>query len=236
MKVIALDTTTRAGSVALVVDDRIVAERGGDPTRTHAERLPADIVAIAADHGVPLAEIDMFAAATGPGSFTGMRIGIATVQGLASARGRRVFGVSALDALAHAASADAAEGTVMAAWMDAHRREVFAALYRVVAAPPLAAARLDVLEGPTVGDPGATLGRWAHELHATPALFAGDGASLYEDVIRGASEAARVVGHPMLAGTIGRLAIARAGDAIEPSDVRPLYVRRPDAVLAREKA
>jgi len=83
MKVIALDTTTRAGSVALVVDDRIVAERGGDPTRTHAERLPADIVAIAADHGVPLAEIDMFAAATGPGSFTGMRIGIATVQGLA---------------------------------------------------------------------------------------------------------------------------------------------------------
>ena len=52
MRVLALDTTTRAGSVALVEDDRVVDERGGDPSRTHAERLPGEILALLADHGL----------------------------------------------------------------------------------------------------------------------------------------------------------------------------------------
>src|SRR3954468_9136501 len=106
MKVLALDTTTRAGSVALVDDDRVIDERAGDASRTHAERLPLEIVAIAQAHGVRLRDIDLFAVAVGPGSFTGLRIGIATVQGLASIQRRRVYGISALEALAHAASAD----------------------------------------------------------------------------------------------------------------------------------
>ena len=83
MHVLALDSTTRAGSVALVTDDRIVLKRSGDPTRTHAERLPGDILGLLHDAGVALAAVDVFAIASGPGSFTGLRIGIATLQGLA---------------------------------------------------------------------------------------------------------------------------------------------------------
>src|SRR5437762_8938463 len=83
MIVLALDTTTRAGSVALVADDRIVDERPGDERRTHAERLPAELVAIANEHQIALADVNLFAVAAGPGSFTGLRIGIATMQGLA---------------------------------------------------------------------------------------------------------------------------------------------------------
>jgi tRNA threonylcarbamoyladenosine biosynthesis protein TsaB len=232
--VIALDTTTAAGSVALVDGDRVIEERAGDASRTHAERLPAEIVALAEAHRVRLREVDLFAVAVGPGSFTGLRIGIATMQGLASIRHRRIFGISTLDALAHAAARDIRPGTPIAVWMDAHRREVFASLYRVTPAASVAADRLQRVDGPTVGDPSATLKRWAAELGVTPAVFVGDGAALYEQVIHDAAADARITGHPMLAGTIGRLAIARAAEAVDPGDVRPLYVRRPDAVIARD--
>src|SRR4051812_37344406 len=101
MRVLALDTTTRAGSVALVEDDRVVAERAGDPARSQGQRLPGDL----ADLGAPWTAIDVFAVASGPGSFTGLRIGIATMQGLALVTGGRLVGVSALEALAQIASA-----------------------------------------------------------------------------------------------------------------------------------
>lgn len=236
MRVIALDTTTRAGSIALVDEHGIVEERAGNASRSHAERLPSDIVDLARAHGVALSDVDLFGVARGPGSFTGLRIGIATVQGLAFIRRRRVFGISALDALAYAGTLNIPPGTPIAAWMDAHRREVFASVYRVGAGDCFAAGRLEPLQGPTVGDPAAILAQWTSQLGVRPAVFIGDGATLYEDVIRHADADAQVAPHPPLAGTIGRLAVARAAEACDPADVRPLYVRRPDAVIAREKA
>ena len=164
-----------------------------------------------------------------------MRIGIATVQGLAFVARRRIFGISALEALAHARSLDLQPGTLIAAWMDAHRREVFAAMYRVGAADVFSANRLEPVDSATVGPPGSTLARWTAELGARPARFVGDGATLYEDVIRRAVADAQVVPHPPLAGTLGRLAVARAAEARDPADVRPLYVRRPDAEIARDR-
>src|SRR5437870_4786303 len=113
MHVLALDTTTRVGSVALVTDDRVVVERGGDPTRTHAERLPGDILNLLHDAGVELAAVDVFALAAGPGSFTGLRVGIATLQGLALVNGRRIVPVSALEALAQIGSQRLPAGAVV---------------------------------------------------------------------------------------------------------------------------
>ena len=104
MRVLALDTTTRTGSVALVDEERVVEERSGDAGRTHAERLPSELIAVADANQVALSEVDVFAVASGPGSFTGLRIGIATVQGLAVVNRRRVVGVSALEALAQIAT------------------------------------------------------------------------------------------------------------------------------------
>src|SRR5690242_13508002 len=100
MRVLALDTTTRAGSVAIVDGDRVVVEERGDPARSHAERMPTDLVAALERAGMTLADIDLFAVAAGPGSFTGLRIGIATMQGLAFVRQRRIVPVSVLVALA----------------------------------------------------------------------------------------------------------------------------------------
>ena len=235
MRVLALDTTTRAGSVALVVDDRVVEERGGDPSRSHAERLPGEVMTILKDCDVDLSEIDVFAVASGPGSLTGLRIGIATVQGLAFVGRRRVVGISALEALAQAGSVGVAPESTVAAWMDARRREVFSALYRVGSADAFTTKRLEEVEPAAVGDPGVTLGRWAH-LGARPAMCVGDGAVLYGDLIgRSGFPRTAIVSPPPLAGAIGRLAVAyaRRGDAVDPADIRPLYVRRPDAETAR---
>src|SRR5262245_9861929 len=110
MRVLALDTTTRAGSIALVEDDRVVAERRGNPSRTHGERRPGEIASLLADHGCRTSDVDIFAVASGPGSFTGLRVGIATIQGLAFVHRRRIAAVSALEALAQVATADDSAG------------------------------------------------------------------------------------------------------------------------------
>jgi tRNA threonylcarbamoyladenosine biosynthesis protein TsaB len=235
MRVLALDTTTRAGSAALVEDDRVVDERSGDGARTHALRLPGEIVALAEANRWPLSAIDLYAVASGPGSFTGLRIGIATIQGLAYVHGRRIVAVSALEALAHAASADLPAGALIAAWMDAHRHDVFTALYRVTAAPIFGVERLREIEGPTVGSPAATLARWRTVAGAWPGTIVGDGAVLHEAAIMSESPAPVVLPPPQLAGPIGLLAVHRAVQAREPSKIGPLYVRRPDVEIARDE-
>ena len=236
MRVLALDTTTRAGSAALVEDDRIVEEREGDPSRTHGLRLPAEVLRVLDGRGIGIADVDVFAVASGPGSFTGLRIGIATMQGLAIVRRRRVAGISALGALAHVAARDAAAHAIVGVWMDAHRREVFSALYRVHAAEPFSAERLTELESAAAGDPAATLARWAGLIGGAPEVIVGDGATLYREVIRANAPGTAIVEPPLIAGAIGRLAgaDARGHDADEPCAIRPLYVRRPDVEIARD--
>ena len=235
MRVLALDTTTRAGSAALVADDRVVDERSGDGARTHALRLPGEIIALAEANQWPLSTIDRYAVASGPGSFTGLRIGIATIQGLAFVHGRRVVAVPALEALAHAASGGLPEGVVIAAWMDAHRHDVFTALYRVTSGRPFSRERLIELEGPTVGTPASTLARWRTLIGGETMVAIGDGATLYAADLAAASSAIRVMPHPQLAGAVGLLAVDRGDEALDPSAVRPLYVRRPDVEVTRDE-
>jgi tRNA threonylcarbamoyladenosine biosynthesis protein TsaB len=231
MTVLALDTTTRAGSVALVADEKILIERAGDGSRTHAERLPTEILALVRDAGATLNDVDVFAIAAGPGSFTGLRIGIATMQGLAFVERRPIAAISALEALAQIASTDVDQGALVGAWMDAYRHDVFSALYKVAGGPAFSAARLTEIDPAAVASPADTLQRW-REFGAT-SVFVGDGAAAYVGVI---GDRGRVVPTPLLAGAIGRMALdrARRGETIDPAAVQPLYVRRPDAETARD--
>src|SRR6185295_3087150 len=176
MKVLALDSTTRAGSVALVVD--------------------GEVVALARAHDLKLPDIDLFAVASGPGSFTGLRIGIATIQGLALVTGRPVVAVPALDALAHVASLELDAGRLIASLMDAHRRDVFAALYRVTAAAAFDPARLEPIDPAFVGAPDDVLGRWRAAGHTDISQFVGDGALLFAERVAAAMPGARIVEPP----------------------------------------
>ena len=221
MLILSLDTTTPAGSCALAIDGRVLLERASDPAVSQAVRLPGDLMALLDAHQTALTAIDAFAVGVGPGSFTGLRVGIATMQGLALATGKPLVGVSAFDALAHVAQ----RGRI-ATWIDAWRGEVFAARYD--------AGR--EVETPTVEPPAVLLARY----RGAPTLFTGDGARLYAPVIREqlGSEALFVEPvSPLLAGAMAVLAARDLDDGKRPLPhaIRPLYVRRSDAELARDR-
>jgi tRNA threonylcarbamoyladenosine biosynthesis protein TsaB len=233
MRVLALDTTARALSAAVVDEDRVIAEHVGDTARSHAERLPGALLDVVAAARLDLAAIDVFAVAAGPGSFTGLRIGIAAMQGLAFVTGKRIVAVSALDALAFAAASGSPDGALLGAWIDAHRRDVFAALYTVGGGAPFSRERIVAVDPPSVDDPAALLARWT----PSPAVFIGSGAQRYADVIAARAPSARLMEAPPLAAVVARMAVdrARAGAAVDPAGVQPVYVRRPDAEIARER-
>src|SRR5262245_32316951 len=163
MVVLALDTTTRAGSCALVRDGVVTIERSSE-TQEHASRLPRELMTLLDEAAVVLADIDVFAVATGPGSFTGLRIGIATMQGLAFAGGKPLIGISTLDALAHQAGSPRT-----ATWIDAWRGDVYAALYE----------QGRMTRGPSVIRPDDEL----ELLRGAPAHFIGDGVAMYRETI-----------------------------------------------------
>ena len=221
MLVLALDTSTRVGSCAVLRDGAVLREEAGDPGRAQATKLPAALMMVLAHAEVTLPEIDVFAVAIGPGSFTGLRVGIAAMQGLAFASGKPLVGISALDALALVGDAPR-----VATWVDAWRGEVYTANY--VAGRSVA--------GPTVGTPQTALS----QLETAPTLFIGDGAGTYAELIEAVGVHARVAEPPapLIAGAIGRLAteLADTGHRPPPHAIRPLYVRRPDAELARDRA
>jgi tRNA threonylcarbamoyladenosine biosynthesis protein TsaB len=237
MRVLALDTSTRAGGVALVEDGRVVDARPGDGARPPGERLPGEILALLEARGWATADVDLFAVASGPGSFTGLRVGIATMQGLAFVHRRRIAAVSALEALAQLASTDVTAGALVSAWMDARRRDVFSALYRVAPFPLFDPRRLLEIEPPHVAAPELTVERWRQVVADQPTVSIGDGAEAFADTIGATYPNARLIPHPALAGAIGRIGVAHAtsGLATDPGAVRPLYVRRPDAVVERDR-
>lgn len=225
MLILALDTTTRTGSCALSAGAAgplsVLREDGSDAARPPAARLPADLMALLEHAGVTLDAVDAFAVATGPGSFTGLRIGIATMQGLAFATGKPLVGISAFDALA----ARAGGGRVVTL-VDAWRGEVYGACYQD--GREIGAA--------IVAHPEALLARWS----GGGTRFIGDGAVTYRALILAADAGHTIAAEPtpLLAGTIAQLAgeALRRGVAPVPHAIRPLYVRRTDVEIARDRA
>jgi tRNA threonylcarbamoyladenosine biosynthesis protein TsaB len=237
MLVLALDTTTRAGSLALTRDGQLLDTWSGDPALTHAARLPGDILQGLKRNGVELRDVELYGVAAGPGSFTGLRIGIATVQGLAFAHGRLVVGVSALDALALSAGVRSAQGWI-AACMDGGRGEVFASLYRPPQVEP--GGSLEPSVGPLVDRPELVFERFRDEAGDGPLTWIGDGALSYERALAehaGGRPWQVVRPSPPLAPAVASVALLRAerGLAGPPHAVRPVYVRRTDAELARDR-
>jgi tRNA threonylcarbamoyladenosine biosynthesis protein TsaB len=242
MIVLGLDSSTRSGSLALLRDEVVVAERAGDAARTHGERLPQEIAALLAEFALTVHDVALYGVVAGPGSFTGLRAGIATIQGLALVHGRRVVPVSALEILAWQARSIVPDSR-LAVWIDGQRGEVFAALYGAPSdsgsgADP--ATGLVEIESPMVGKPGAVLEAWRRQgdLRADPPVFIGDGVAAHRELLESVLGSMRILDASPLAGAAARLARIRegSGGAMHPHAIVPIYIRRPDAELAREKA
>jgi len=127
MKILAVDTSTKTGSVALVEDELLIAEYTLNVSETHSARLMPTIDRVLQDAAVAIDEIDALAIAIGPGSFTGLRIGLATFKGLALAAEKRLVAVPTLDALAASIPFSA---HIVCPTLDARMGEVYAAFYR----------------------------------------------------------------------------------------------------------
>lgn len=257
--ILALDTTTRAGSCALWRDGVVLEERAGRPDLTHAQRLPGDLAALLEAHGARPADVDLYAVASGPGSFTGLRVGIATMQALALVHDRLVVPITALAALgqygARLAAAESASsagrgamGAIVGGVMEAYRGEVFGALYRVAEARGGLHA-LDILSDASVAPAEALSADWAGRLAmlggevgalatdaaAAAPLVIGDGVPAAEAVLRARWPDARLVPEVPLAGLIAEMAAADPGQGVHPHAIVPIYVRRTDAELLRER-
>lgn len=226
--ILALDTTTRGGSVAVADGDRILALLPGDQSRTHGERLPAELAGALGHAGIARDRIDLLAVATGPGAFTGLRIGLSAIQGLAMALNRPVIGVSALDALA--AQVGANQGDLILPWMDAQRGDVFATL--------LDTRSGTTVEAPTAASPQRLLEEWRAHLAGRHAIFIGDAAARDAELIARRADGRWETRTPApLAPQIARIGHQRAleGKAGLPHTLEPIYVRRPDAEIERDR-
>jgi tRNA threonylcarbamoyladenosine biosynthesis protein TsaB len=229
-RLLALETSTLTGAVALLDGERLVAEARLQVAVTHGERLMAAIDGILAAARWTLADVEALAVAVGPGSFTGLRIGVSTAKGLAFATGRPLVGVPTLDALAW--SLPFAAHPVCPV-LDARKGEVYAALYRT------GAGRLEPLRPARALAPGDL----AAELAALgePVILLGDGvepsrAALLDALgpaARPAPPAFRVPSAASLAD-LAREALAR-GETADPAALVPLYVRPSEAELAEAR-
>lgn len=212
MTILALDTTSEFGSLALRRDDEIVADRVLHSADGFAHLLFQGIAELLHASGVELSEIDIFAAASGPGSFTGVRVGLAAVKGLAEVEGKRAYGVSTLRALSSFAT-----GQIRAAILDARRGEVFAGIFD---------QNLHSVTPEMVGP----LPIWLSHLPAHVDEFVIFAGSPFAMALQGlhCTEASR-----SLAGAIALCAERDAEDGVEgdPAALDANYVRRPDAEL-----
>jgi tRNA threonylcarbamoyladenosine biosynthesis protein TsaB len=218
MRVLAVESSSLAGGVALLEDERLVAEYLLDVSITHSERLMAAIDRVLADAHWTARELGGLAVAVGPGSFTGLRIAVSTVKGLALALDLPIAAVPTLDAMAAALPWAALPVCPV---LDARKGEVYASRYRwdgqamrreweyLALSPAALAERLD-----------------------EPVILAGDGAATIRSPHARMLPPPRRLPSPACIGVLG-LERLRAGETVTAAALAPLYLRPSEAELKR---
>jgi tRNA threonylcarbamoyladenosine biosynthesis protein TsaB len=229
VRILAVETSTLTGATALLEGDTVVAECRLSLAVTHSERLLPAVDHVLRVAGVTLADVDALAVSVGPGSFTGLRIGLSTMKSLAFATGKPLCGIPTLDALAW--SLPFAESLVCPV-LDAKKGEVYSALYRT------AGGRLERVWDYRAVAPDALAEALVRE---GPVVFLGDGvtpfAAVFRQVLGDAARFAPPAQRLPSAVTVADLARAalERGESVDPAALVPLYLRRSEAELGRER-
>jgi len=221
MRVLAVETSTLSGGAALLDGEWVVGEYVLDVRVTHSERLLTAIDQLLTDAGWSARDLEGLAVAVGPGSFTGLRVGLSTVKGLALALSIPVAAVPTLDAMA--ATLPFAALPVCPV-LDARKREVYASLYRwdglamrrewdyLAIAPDDLARRLD-----------------------EPVIVLGDGADAIDSPFARRVRPPRRGPAPAVVGALGQARLA-LGDTVPVAELAPIYLRPSEAELKRRGA
>jgi len=221
MKILGIDTSTMMGAVGIVDDDSLIAELRTNIELTHSERLMMHIDSLLKSAHLTLADIDGFSVTLGPGSFTGLRIGITAVKAMAYATGKPIAGVQTLDVLAD--NLPYAKYQVCPI-LDARKKQVYAAIYKSTDTK-----RLTLMPGSVM-----TPEELAEKIEE-PTIFLGEGAYVYREFFEGrlccqAVFAPKSAGYPSGAAVAFRgLKDIQAGRVADPMSLVPSYIRKSDA-------
>ena len=225
MSVLAIETSTDQLGVALVTDDRVVASYELLAERPHAVELPQAVTRVLEAGHESLEHLEAIIVDIGPGSFTGLRIGIAFVKALVFRRATPVVGVPSLDVLA--ANVRYAPHSVCPI-LDAKQKKVYAAVYQVQDGHLLKQSDYSLLpiEDVFVLVPG-------------PTIFVGDGVARYGDRLKAQLQERAVFAPPDLwwpsAATLGRLGLERFRQGLkdDPSTLVPMYLHPHDCTIQK---
>jgi tRNA threonylcarbamoyladenosine biosynthesis protein TsaB len=227
MRILGIETATRTGSVAVVSESGVIAEYTLNIDLTHSERLMSTVDRVLKDTGIILGDLDGFAVSIGPGSFTGLRIGLSAVKGLALVTTKPVVAVPTLKALAWNLPQSK---YLICALLDAKKKEVYAAIYR--------SGDDDLIQ--MMPESAISLKGLADRIK-DKTLFTGEGANLFRNDIRSIfGEWARfaplsaMVPSAASVAEIG-LMMLKSGEQVDPDSLTPMYIRRPEAEVAWEK-
>jgi tRNA threonylcarbamoyladenosine biosynthesis protein TsaB len=229
MRILGVDTSAQTGSVAVLEDDTVLAGVSVTSSRTHAKRLMYAVDATLEMAGLKIAECDGFAVTTGPGSFTGLRIGVSTVKGLGVATKKPVTGVSTLDVLAYQFPLFP---YVICPVLDARKGQIYTALYECVGYMKWKKVIEDCVAEP---------GQWLKQIqHAC--LFVGDGALVYGELIRETLGSLAYFAPPYLntvrASVVAYMGMRKIldGQIADIARLVPHYIRKSDAEIKLEEA
>jgi tRNA threonylcarbamoyladenosine biosynthesis protein TsaB len=217
-RVLAVDTSSWWGGAALVERDAAgtlatVAEIGVHVHHTHAVRLLGWADLLLAEAGWTRSDLDGYAASVGPGSFTGIRVGLGFLRGLAIATSRPCFGVTTLEAVAHAHGPAEADRVVV---LDAGRGQIYVGRFDAAGDPPV--ERLEPRACPRDELP-------LDLVRGAAVVIPGPGTSLPDALPSGPRRASAP---SSVAAAVGRLALARARAGAPDTGLAPLYLRPPD--------
>ena len=231
MLILAIDTSTRAGSIALLRDSEVLAEISAREDTPYSTRLFRDLGMLQSSAQFCMNQVDVFAVAAGPGSFTGLRVGLTAVKGWAEVHGKPIAAVSGLEAIA---AQGGPRHTMISPFLDARRGYVFGSTYRLEAGQP-SVMRL-------VGEEAIlTIEEFLNQVKqswgagsaalvsATPEVLPRD---LVDSILPGA-QIEQV--SASLASAIGRLGFERAnrGELVDALGLDANYIRRSDAEVRR---
>ena len=223
MKILAVDTATKSCSVAIVDEESLLAEMTVVNEQTHSKHLLEMIRLVVKHSGLNLSDLNGFAVTRGPGSFTGLRIGISSVKGLAAAQGKPIAGVSSLDVLARQVSFSP---YLINSLIDARRDEVYSSRYRYKDGNLIKEGKEQAVS------PGNAL-----DGINEPCIFVGSGAVLYQKAIKDklgeCAYFAQAYENTIRASTVAHLSMDRFenDDTEDAETFVPNYIRKSDAQL-----
>lgn len=221
MRALAVDTSTTMAGIAVVDEHGLLAEYMLNDKKTHSQKLVPMLRELLDSLKLTPADMDIFAAVTGPGSFTGLRIGVTTIKALAYAVQKPVAGIPSLDALANAVTVP--DDTLVCPMMDARNNQVYTALYK----------SHNGLMSNTSGYMGVHVSELVRQIEEKNinVIFTGDGAALHRDFLK-IELGGRCIFMPdfmlqQMAAPAAQLALSLAlrGETVSSYDLTPFYLR-----------